>query len=182
MRFPIGTSGQTLVLTDPVLARLDRHRQAKWWRREAGGQLFARFSSPDVVVELATGPRWSDRRSRFSYVPDRRAEQAEIDRENRKGRTYVGDWHTHPEASPAPSPRDIDSIRETFSESQLGLQGLILIIVGTTPVREDLYVGVCDRVTLTRLSITTEAMERGHSLAGVGRTPSHKAGQRNARA
>jgi hypothetical protein len=84
----------------------------------------------------------------------------EIDRENRKGRTYVGDWHTHPEASPAPSPRDIDSIRETFSESQLGLQGLILIIVGTTPVREDLYVGVCDRTTLTRLSITAQALER----------------------
>jgi len=176
MRFPIGTSGQMLVLTESVLARFDRYRQAKWWRREAGGQLFARFALPDVVVELATGPRWNDRRSRFSYVPDRRAEQVEIDRENRKGRTYVGDWHTHPEALPAPSPRDIDSIRETFSVSQLGLQGLILIIVGTTPVREDLYVGVCDRTTLTRLSVTAQALERDHQFAVAGRPPDQRVG------
>ena len=39
------------------------------WRTEAGGQLFARFELPDIIVEEATGPRLCDLRTRFFVSP-----------------------------------------------------------------------------------------------------------------
>ena len=72
------------------------HRQLRWWHREAGGQLFARFALPDIVIEKATGPRRSDWRTRYSYRPNRRAEQREIRAHHAQGLHFVGDWHSHP--------------------------------------------------------------------------------------
>ena len=79
LRYPIGTSGQTLVVDVPVLAHFERHRQIRWWQREAGGQLFSRVEGEVITIVEATGPRLGDRRTRHSYEPDRRAEQVEID-------------------------------------------------------------------------------------------------------
>lgn len=111
---------------------------------EAGGQLFAQLSSHEVRIEQATGPRQTDSRSRTAYVPDRIAEQIEIDYWHRKGLHYVGDWHTHPELIPQPSEDDIKSIRDSFSKSQHSLHGFLLVIVGTAKVPSGLYVSLND--------------------------------------
>jgi hypothetical protein len=70
--FPIGSSGQRLVFSSAVVDHFRNHRQLRWWHREAGGQLFARFALPDIVIEKATGPRCSDWRTRYSYRPNKR--------------------------------------------------------------------------------------------------------------
>jgi hypothetical protein len=70
--FPIGSSGQRLVFSSAVVDHFRNHRQLRWWHREAGGQLFARFALPDIVIEKATGPRRSDWRTRYSYRPNSR--------------------------------------------------------------------------------------------------------------
>src|SRR4051794_31988873 len=70
--YPIGASSQLLVFTDPVLNHFEKPRQRKWWHREAGGQLSARFDLPRIVIEEATGPRRTDWRTRYSYRPNRR--------------------------------------------------------------------------------------------------------------
>ena len=95
--YVIGNSGQTLVLTDPVIEHLLCHRQFGPGSREAGGQLFARFEGKTIRIERATGPRPSDRRSLMAFVPNRLAERREITRLFKEGLHYVGDWHTHPE-------------------------------------------------------------------------------------
>lgn len=137
--YPIGASGQRLVFTGPVINHLAKHRQTRWWHREAGGQLFARFELPDIIIDEATGPRRSDWRTRYSYQPNRHAEQLEINRLHQDGLHFIGDWHTHSEPIPIPSPRDAESMRELVVRSRHALNGFVLAIVG----RENFPYGLC---------------------------------------
>ncbi|MES2220930.1 MAG: Mov34/MPN/PAD-1 family protein [Acidobacteriota bacterium] len=129
--FRIGDSEQRLVLTAAVLNHIARYQQSDGTSSEAGGQLFARFKGEQIRVERATGPRETDRRSRYGYIPDRRGEQEEIDRMHSLGLHFVGDWHTHPERVPSPSVSDIRSIREAVTRSTHHLNGFVLLIAGT---------------------------------------------------
>jgi integrative and conjugative element protein (TIGR02256 family) len=136
--FPIVTSGQRLVFSSAVLEHFAKYRQLRSWQREAGGQLFARFALPKIIIEEATGPRRSDWRTRTTYRPNRRAEQREIAARHAQGLHFIGDWHTHPEALPVPSPQDTESMRDLVSRSKHTLNGFVLTIVG----REALPVGL----------------------------------------
>jgi len=149
--YPIATSGQSVVLTDAVVAHFKKHRQNRWLKREAGGQLFARLRIPEIIIEEATGPRSSDRRGRYHYIPDRRAEQAEIEERYESGLHYVGDWHTHPTAVPQPSSLDLGTIQECFIESSHNLAGFILIIVGSSQPPKGLLVSINNAISSTFL-------------------------------
>jgi integrative and conjugative element protein (TIGR02256 family) len=131
LEFEVGQSNQLLRIGPGVLKHFKKYQQKRADSVEAGGQLFARLSLKEVVIERVTGPRRSDFRTRTLYVPDRMAEQPEIDDCHKKHLHYVGDWHTHPEANPQPSGRDWESIRESFIRSKHSLQGFLMIIVGT---------------------------------------------------
>lgn len=155
--YDIGTSGQSLVISGDVLRHFSAHRQIRWWQREAGGQLFARFDGEQVLMTRATGPRPTDRRARRSYHPDRLAEQREVDAFYREGLHFVGTWHTHPEDRPTPSAIDIDSISEAFRLSHHALNGFVLAIVGRSQVPLGLYVGISDGVTVHRLPSSVSA-------------------------
>ena len=138
--FRIGDSEQRLVLTAAVLNHIARHQQGDGISSEAGGQLFARFKEEQIRVERATGPRATDRRSRFGYIPDRRREQEEIDSMHGLGLHFIGDWHTHPERVPSPSASDIRSIREAVTRSMHHLNGFVLLIAGTEAFPLGLFV------------------------------------------
>jgi integrative and conjugative element protein (TIGR02256 family) len=144
LEYPIGASGQVLVFSEKVVRRFCRYRQRRWCQREAGGQLFARFSASRIVVEEATGPRRTDRRTRTSYLPDRAAEQREIDDRHDEGLHFVGDWHTHPEELPRPSGLDVASISESVRKSRHALNGFLLVIVGQAEPPRGLFVSVHD--------------------------------------
>jgi len=130
IKYEIGGSGQAIVFTDEVVDHFLRHRQQRFWHKEAGGQLFARCSSEGIVVEEATGPRRSDVRKRTLYLPDRLAEQLEINERHERGLHYVGDWHTHPELTPGFSGQDLASIQDCFKRSHHELNAFVLVIVG----------------------------------------------------
>ena len=149
--YPVGSSGQTLIITDAVLAHFDRHRQLTPRSNEAGGQLFARIEGAKIIIERATGPRASDRRAAFSFIPNRLAERREIKQLFKAGLHYVGDWHTHAEPNPRPSETDLRSFREMFRKSRRQLESFVMIIVGAEPMPDGLYVAVCkecDPITL----------------------------------
>jgi len=148
IRFPVGLSGQVLILSDRVLAHFAANRQLRWFQREAGGQLFARFTESEIIVEEATGPRPTDRRSRFGYRGDRKAEQTEILRLHRGGLHYVGDWHTHPEDHPTPSPADRIAITDSVAKSQHNLRGFVMVIVGRAIGVPGLHVSIADATDL----------------------------------
>jgi integrative and conjugative element protein (TIGR02256 family) len=152
-RYQIGYSGQVLVLSRVVIEHFNDHRQHSVGRSEAGGQLFATFSEQDVQVTHATGPRSTDKRSMFRFVPNRLAERREIKALFRSGLHYVGDWHTHPQRAAIPSGTDIASMTETFRRSRHGLAGFIMIIVGTLPAPDGLCVAVCDGDNCEQLTL-----------------------------
>ena len=54
-------------------------------------------------------------------------------------RIYIGEWHTHPEAHPAPSGTDRNSIVKTFSTSEINVPFLIMTIVGTSSIYYCVY-------------------------------------------
>ncbi len=153
LSYPIGQSGQLLCFTFDVLSHFRKHRQTRFFHREAGGQLFAILDGASIVVIEATGPRKSDYRTRRSYVPDRKAEKEEIAEQQRRGHFFVGDWHTHPEVIAKPSPTDLSSIRDCFRQSVHDLNGFVLVVVGTEELPRCLFVGITDGTETYELAL-----------------------------
>lgn len=124
-----------------VLAHFDKLKQDAFWKCEAGGQLFAKITdSGRWEIVKATGPRRSDYRRRFRFFPRRTDEQIEIGEMFKVGLHYVGDWHTHPELIPTPSPMDMASLEELVRESKHELLGFLMVIVGTGSAPSGLWV------------------------------------------
>lgn len=136
-----GSTPRILIRAD-VITHTSRHRQTVWWKCEAGGQLFARINGDEWLIEEATGPRRGDVRSRFGFRPNRRAEQREIDERFASGLHYVGDWHTHPEAVPKPSPTDLSSMQAMVSTSNHELTGFLMLIFGTAMEANGLWASI----------------------------------------
>lgn len=120
------------------------HRQRRFYSRESGGQMFGKLSPNHWRIEVATGPRSGDRRGRFHFWPDRRAEQDEINRFYDQGLEFVGDWHTHPEDAPQPSRKDIDSVDNILRESVHSLPGILMCIVGRDDPPDGLWLSFHD--------------------------------------
>jgi integrative and conjugative element protein (TIGR02256 family) len=157
--YDIGQSGQLLTFSDSVLNHFSRHRQTRFWQSEAGGLLFARFELPVINTNIATGPRRDDRRSRYSYRPDERAEQREIDDMFARGQHFVGCWHTHPEDVASPSHIDSRNISDCVRRSHHALNGFIMVIVGRASLPGSLFVSACDQSSVHQLSIRTNRLE-----------------------
>ena len=142
--YSIGSSGQNLVFSPDVLAHFDRNRQRHSWNIEAGGLLFAQLSQRTIDVMVATGPRRTDKRGRYHYHPDRRAEQREIDNFYKQDLHFVGKWHTHPERYPTPSALDQKSMIEAVGKSRHQLNAFVLTIIGQASFPAGLYVSIFD--------------------------------------
>lgn len=143
-RFQIGEITMTIEFSQAVIAHLRKHAQISPNSPEAGGQLFAKVSLDGThwLVSVATGPRPTDKRSRFFFKPNRRSEQREINAEFEKGNHYVGDWHTHPQQLPQPSASDTGSMVEMVQKSTHQLPGFLMVIVGTTAPPEGLWISM----------------------------------------
>jgi integrative and conjugative element protein (TIGR02256 family) len=142
---------QTVTFSDAVLEHFSLHRQLRPNDTEAGGQLFARLSGAEIEIVRATGPRVSDRRTRFSFWPHRWSERREIQTAYHEGLHYVGDWHTHPEGAPKPSSQDLKSIADVFRQSKHDLTGILMVIVGIQTPPSGLYVAIADAMSVTPL-------------------------------
>lgn len=107
-----------IVFTPHVLEVMSSYKQTGLLKREAGGQLFAEFQNGSMMITEATIPRKKDLRSRFGFLPHRPSEQLEIHKKYiEAGLHFVGDWHTHPEATPSPSSTDISSVANMVNTS-----------------------------------------------------------------
>jgi integrative and conjugative element protein (TIGR02256 family) len=140
----LGESDETVEVADLVLKHLARYRQLGKRQTEAGGQLFGTVTGSTISILEATGPRKSDHRSRYSYVPDRRVEQREIDERFAVGLHFLGDWHAHPELLPSPSGTDLRDMKECVKRSERAVSGFLLLIVGTAPIPRGLHASLHD--------------------------------------
>jgi integrative and conjugative element protein (TIGR02256 family) len=165
LRIPLGDSGELVILTDAVLERFQRHQQLRKKDAEAGGQLFGRVLGKIITIEEATGPRRSDIRSRYSYIPDRKAEQREINDRFPSGLHFIGDWHTHPEPIPHPTSTDLDNMRECVKRSRRAVSGFLLIVVGTASLPSGLHATLHDGKHTLSLTILNESSTTQDQLA-----------------
>lgn len=127
--------GQRLIIANSVLDTFRKYGQVDPARPEAGGVLLGRhlLESPDIVIDEATLPQITDRRSRYSFfrsethcsIATRRWE------ESRGKVAYVGLWHSHPEAFPTPSGTDLNDWRQALRQDVYEGDFLFFIIVGT---------------------------------------------------
>ena len=168
--YPLPNGSEQMELGSEILACLLAHRQIRFWQKEAGGQLFARFRPGVMGVERVTGPRKTDRRSRFSYSPDRKAEQREINAMHALGLHYIGDWHTHPERVPRPSWLDNNTMSQCVQKSAHQAEGFLLVIVGIEepPAGFSVSFFQCGRVhTLSALKTQPLASQRAWGPGGL---------------
>lgn len=140
-----------IVITDAVLEHFAHSRQIGRQLSETGGQLFAIFSTKQILLARVTGPRKTCLFRRFSFLPSRRQEIKEIRLLFKDGYHYVGDWHTHPEPIPTPSRDDIQSMSECYKQSRHELRGFLLIIVGQAMLPDCLWIGIIDEKSVRRL-------------------------------
>lgn len=113
-----------------ALEHMLRWRQWGPVAREAGGQMFGVVSEDRVDVLVATGPYRGDERQRFHYRSNPTAAQRAIESEAARGLLYLGEWHTHAETFPSPSPSDRDAIATLHERSKLATSSLLMVIVG----------------------------------------------------
>lgn len=133
--------GTNYVFGDDCLATFAAHRQRSQLSRETGGQLFGRFNADHILITHASETKGRSKRQRFGFWPDRNAEQADIQTLYARGLHYLGDWHTHPEQEPTPSPADTKKIVDIFRESHHELQVMFMVIVGLAEFPGGLFVG-----------------------------------------
>lgn len=90
----------------------------------------------DIVVDLVTVPLPGDHQSRTRFFRARRQHHALIDqawRESGGACTYLGEWHTHPEPVPMPSPLDQLDWRRKLMVDHFSA-ALFFVIAGTEAV------------------------------------------------
>ncbi len=128
-------NGGRVAFSAAVVDVLQRHRQLGPKATEAGGVLLGRIISDtgDVVVDEVTEPMPGDSRSRFSFL--RRKEPAQrhvkLAWATSKGtRIYLGEWHSHPEDRPTPSPQDLRNWRAIVDRATYTQDALLFVIVG----------------------------------------------------
>jgi integrative and conjugative element protein (TIGR02256 family) len=100
-------SGICLVeVADGVIGTITTFTAPTQRTREAGGILLGFYRGPHVQIMHCTSPRAGDRRfwNLFDRSdPGHQSEAIRRWRDSGRTMTYVGEWHTHPEAVPTPS-------------------------------------------------------------------------------
>jgi integrative and conjugative element protein (TIGR02256 family) len=142
MRIPIflKSDGGKLEIGMLAISRILKFRQDGCWKREAGGVLVGRYIRDclDVVIDDVTIPMRGDRRGRCSFFRARDRHQQAIDQawqESEGTIHYLGEWHTHPEKTPTPSPTDQADWNQHLQRDRFSGDTLFFIIVGTEFIR-----------------------------------------------
>lgn len=122
-------TGQLVLVHDEVAETIGRHIEVGSDSREAGGIFLGSHRGPHVEVLSCTVPMPHDRRSHIRF--DRRDgghQSAALARwrASQGTDTFVGEWHTHPEALPTPSAVD----RRTWIELMGRLPGPFVFAIG----------------------------------------------------
>ncbi|MGG6268512.1 Mov34/MPN/PAD-1 family protein [Leptolyngbya sp. AN03gr2] len=147
------TDGGKLEIGLKALTKMLRYRQKSESRKEAGGVLMGRYIRDclDVVIDDVTTPMSKDRRTRFSFFRNQEQHQQILDNvwQASLGTThYLGEWHTHPEAVPTPSPADLADWQKHLCSDIFSGSTLFFIIVGI----ESLQTWECHRQSYSKTS------------------------------
>lgn len=100
--------------------------------RETGGILIGHYSEDltSARVEAASDEPPDSRAGRTWFVRGQVGLAGTLERAWREGRYYLGEWHSHPGATPTPSGPDLSSITKLARHKSLMCHCPILLIIG----------------------------------------------------
>ncbi|MHA7146475.1 Mov34/MPN/PAD-1 family protein [Arthrobacter sp. TmT3-37] len=128
MRTPLTTAW----LGKGILERLF-HEAAEFAPLETGGVLLGWRSPGHICVTRIVGPGPGARHHKMSFDPDTKwqAEQiAQLYADSGRRLSYLGDWHTHPGATPNPSARDRQTLRTIARHPPARCPQPLMVIIG----------------------------------------------------
>ena len=131
--------GRRVAFPSTAVEIIEKFRQAHDEACEAGGMLLGRIiaETGDVVVDELTQPTPDDSRTRFTFVRGKAFAQDLVNRAwsySSGTRIYLGEWHSHPESRPTPSPQDVGNWRAVVQGAKYEQNELLFVIVGLDEV------------------------------------------------
>jgi integrative and conjugative element protein (TIGR02256 family) len=117
------------VLLSGVIDRILLYRQFSPRSKEAGGVLIGERRGPHLVIKRISEPSVGDKRTRHSVDRCGPGHQTAVDEafaQSDGTLQYLGEWHTHPEDLPSPSPTD----EYSWMKNIICSEPMIVIIVG----------------------------------------------------
>ena len=122
------------------LQKIRQYLQVSREMNEAGGVLLGRYiiDSDDIVVDDITTPMQNDVRKMCFFLKQKKYHQKVVTESWIKSKgtcNYLGEWHTHPEAVPTPSPIDKREWKRLLKSTRFEGECLYFIIAGTEQIR-----------------------------------------------
>lgn len=104
-------------------------------QKEYCGVLLGReiINTADIIVDKITEPSEDDVQKKFYFFRDKKYHQKKIIEEWKKSDgtcNYLGEWHTHLEDIPKPSPTDIKEWKRALKKFKFDGNELFFIIIG----------------------------------------------------
>lgn len=131
---------KSLIFTPDVIKTFDSYRQIKPYQHESGGILMGRiYEHEKIIIEQLSTPSSEDKSGRYFFERNVKKAQRIVNQawEESGGEIrYLGEWHTHPEATPSPSSVDRELLIGMLKDTKMEIDFLFLVIVGI----HDLYV------------------------------------------
>lgn len=131
-----------IYISDSAYNIMSRFIQDDQKKLESGGILIGQIKGNNVYIQKVTIPNQFDKATRNSFTRNKETAQIILNHEvvnSQNTITYLGEWHTHPEANPTPSGQDLKMIKEQYSLGKLNLPFVILIIRGISDIFVSIY-------------------------------------------
>jgi len=125
---------QILLELDQIAAMERELKKAR--SRETGGLLFGEHVAGDLFRIVAFSTQEPGSTSHFVREPKHHAEALDqffkTTLEDYERFNYLGEWHSHPSFHPTPSTTDHRTMQDIISDSEVGANFLVLLIVKRT--------------------------------------------------
>jgi integrative and conjugative element protein (TIGR02256 family) len=126
--------GRMLLIRNHALNKFEKYRQLKSKDNEAGGILIGRIliENNNFIIDDITEPMDLDVRKRYYFKRSPEGHQEYFNRlwQDYGGHCfYLGEWHTHPECDPTPSPIDKKNWKSILSQNHES-DTLFFVILG----------------------------------------------------
>ena len=121
-------AGRLALVPDEVLATVTRYATGPEAEREAGGILIGAYRGEHLEVTGCTEPMPMDTRRRSLFDrkdPGHQRAAMAAWSSSLRTETYVGEWHTHPEARPSPSSTDLATWASIMNKTRFPILFLI---------------------------------------------------------
>ena len=134
----IGNENIRVAVAQEVIRKLRDIQKTHSFRIESGGIIVGYYENSlgELKISDLTFPQAKDVRSRFRFIRKAAGHQDIMDELWKKSghkKSYLGEWHTHNQANPIPSP--IDKLNwKKIAKREQNFDILYFVIVGTSKI------------------------------------------------